>query len=92
VPKYVIEITLPRIEYVKSAALVVESDELKVIALGSFIESKIAKRLLSRQAGNVAPSSPQSLIENVILNLLNAYGCPAKTLRNICRSVFRRVI
>jgi hypothetical protein len=30
-----------------------ESDGLKVIALDSFIESKIAKRLLSRQAGNV---------------------------------------
>jgi hypothetical protein len=35
-PKYVIEITLPRIEYVKSAALVVEFDESKVICLLSF--------------------------------------------------------
>jgi hypothetical protein len=88
----VIEITLPCTEYLKSAGVLVESDEFKVIALGSFIESKIAKRLLSRQGLECCPVVPQSLIENVILNLLNAYGCPAKTLRNICRSVFRKVI
>ena len=36
VPKYVIEITFPCIEYLKSTAAVVESDEAKVICLPSF--------------------------------------------------------
>ena len=36
VPKYVIEITLPDIEYLKSA-VAVESDKPKVISLRSFI-------------------------------------------------------
>jgi hypothetical protein len=37
VPKYVIEITLHRIEYLKSAALVVKSDKPRVICLLCFI-------------------------------------------------------
>jgi hypothetical protein len=36
VPKYVIEITLPDIEYLKSAA-VLDSDKLKLISLPFFI-------------------------------------------------------
>jgi hypothetical protein len=57
-PKYVIEITLARIEYVKSAAPVVESDGLKVIALGSFIQSKIAKRRAPGKPGMLPAGGP----------------------------------
>jgi hypothetical protein len=50
----------------KSAGVLVESDEFKVIALGSFIESKIAKRLLSPgKAGNVARSSRNRLLKTL---------------------------
>jgi hypothetical protein len=44
----VIEITLPFIEYVKSAGVVVESDELKVICLLSF--TSLNERLPNRGA------------------------------------------
>jgi hypothetical protein len=53
--EYVIEITLPRIEYVKSAALVVESDEPKgdLLALFHVLVGQIGKLQRCRQAPGV---------------------------------------